>query len=63
MENRIEERCTELGVTQRWLSEQSGVSESTISEIKAGLREPKVATAIRIARALNAEVEDLFIVP
>lgn len=63
MDNRIEQRCAELGVTQRWLSEQSGIPTSTISEIKAGEREPRVVTAIRIARALNTTVEDSFIVP
>lgn len=62
MENRIEERCAELGVTQKWLSEQSGVPESTISEIKTGSAVPRIDTAIYLARALNSKVEDLFIV-
>lgn len=62
MENRIEQRCAELGVTQRWLSEQSGVPESEISTIKTGQRVPRVDIAIRIARALHTTVEDLFIV-
>ena len=60
VENRIEERCAELGVTQKWLSEQSGVPESEISAIKTGRRVPGIDVAILIAAALNTDVEDIF---
>ena len=61
IENFIKERRTELGVTQEWLAERSGVGRSTISEIENGKHIPDVEEAIAIARALNTIVEKIFI--
>ena len=56
VKNRIRERRAELGVTQKWLAEECGVSQSAISEIENGL-EAKVITAYAIAKALNTSNE------
>ena len=56
VENKVKERRKELEVTQAWLAEESGVSQATISEIESGA-EPKVVTALAIARALGTTVE------
>lgn len=39
VKNRIRERRAELGVTQKWLAEECGVSQSAISEIENGLKQ------------------------
>ena len=44
------------------LAEMVGVGEDCINEIIEGERIPAVPPAIRIARALNKTVEDVFIV-
>lgn len=62
LENYVKSRRLELGLTVRKLAEVSEVPASTISTIETGKREPGVATAIRLARALCCKVDDLFIV-
>lgn len=57
--NLIAERCAHLGVTQKWLSQKSGVPESSISSIRHG-RQGNIHDAIRIARALITTAEELF---
>lgn len=45
---------TRRGISQRWLAEQTGVSEATISELASGNREaPTMKTANRIIKALR----------
>lgn len=42
------------GIKQRWLAEQTGVSETTISELASGKREaPTMKTANRIVKVLR----------
>lgn len=62
MENKIKENRQRLGWTQAQLAEHSGVPRSTISEIEEGIRTPGVDVALKIAHALGAKVEDIFIV-
>lgn len=47
-------------MTLEELSITSGVPSSTISDIERGA-EPRVSTAIRIAKALGASVEQLWV--
>ena len=47
------------GLDQETLAGLSGVSQPTISRIEGG-QAPSTATALRIARALNVPVEELF---
>lgn len=50
------------GMSQEQLARIAGVSVKTIKEIEGGIRTPYVDTAIQIAKALHASVEDVFIV-
>lgn len=48
------------GKTQAQVAKEIGVSELSYQRYEYDKREPGVRTAIRIARALNSTVEDLF---
>lgn len=60
-DNRIRARREELGLTQAQLSERVGVSRPYISRLEsaAGLP-PRVGMALRLARALECTVEDIY---
>ncbi len=45
------------GLSQKALSERSGIDQSDISKIERGVANPSVATLERIARALGGELE------
>lgn len=47
------------GVSQKELSQLSGVSEATISRYLTGEQPPKFLSVIKIAKALNASVLEL----
>lgn len=61
MKNFVRERRRQLGYTQKELSLLSGVPQSSISSIESG-RKPYVDVAILLAWALDAPVDELFIV-
>jgi DNA-binding XRE family transcriptional regulator len=48
------------GKTQAQVARESGISELSYQLYEYNKREPGVRTAIRIARALDSTVEDLF---
>lgn len=48
------------GISQRELARRIGVGKTTISEIERRDRLPNVLTAIRIARALETTVEEIW---
>lgn len=48
------------GISQSELARRVGVGKTTISEIERGDRLPNVLTAIRIARALETTVEEIW---
>lgn len=48
------------GKTQAQVAKEIGVSELSYQRYEYDKREPGVRTAIRIARALDSTVEDLF---
>ena len=48
------------GKTQAQVAKEIGVSELSYQRYEYDKREPGARTAIRIARALNSTVEDLF---
>ena len=48
------------GKTQAQVAKEIGVSELSYQRYEYDKREPGVRTAIRISRALNSTVEDLF---
>ena len=47
-------------ISQAVLAERTGVSRQTIVAIERGNYNPSVELALRLARALSAQVEELF---
>lgn len=58
--NRLLELRAERGLTQAALAESVGVSRKTINTVENGVFVPSTVLALRIARALNRPVEDVF---
>lgn len=58
--NRVRERREARGVTQVALAEQTQLSRQSIGAIEAGRATPAVDVALRLARALDCRVEELF---
>jgi len=50
----------EKGVRQRWLAEQVGVTEVSMSRYVSGERIPKAPLAIRMADVLGVDVKELY---
>ena len=48
------------GTTQRELSEDTGITDSTISYYVRGLRMPSIKNLVNIAIALECEIDDLI---
>ncbi len=63
LNNRLKEKRDEQGLTQVQVSDKAKVTERGYQDYEYGKREPKVRTAIRIAKALNSTVEELFPLP
>lgn len=49
-----------LGVTLEALAEKSGMTKSYLSKVERGLNTPSIAAALKLAKALNVNVEELF---
>ncbi len=49
-----------LGVTLETLAEKSGMTKSYLSKVERGLNTPSIAAALKLAKALNVNVEELF---
>lgn len=48
-------------LTQRKLAEKSGVSYNTIIKMeRGGIENPKIATAIKLSRALGVSIDELI---
>lgn len=60
MENSVKRIRIRRKMTLEDLAEASGVPVSTISDIERGA-EPRVSTAIRIAKALKTPVEQIWV--
>ena len=54
--DRVAERRTELGMSQRELAELTGTTQSAIARLEAGGRPPRIDTLLRIADALDCEL-------
>lgn len=53
-------RRTELLLSQRELAELCGTTQSAIARFESGTRPPKLDTLIRIAEALDCELDVVF---
>ena len=51
------------GLTLEDLAEQTGLTKSYLSKIERGQSSPSIAAALRVARALDADVAQLFCEP
>jgi putative transcriptional regulator len=58
--NRIEEARTALGFSRQELADKVGVHYQTIGYLEREEYSPSLVLALRIAKALNQEVTDLF---
>jgi len=56
----IRVHCDRVGVPLPELAQEVGLSLDALRKIDSGRREPLLPTALRIARALGIEVEDIF---
>ena len=61
MKNRMKEYRARLGLTQEKLAEIVGVRRETIIYLEKGKYNPSLKLAHSIARALEAGIEDIFI--
>lgn len=60
MANRVKERRKELGKTQDWLADMTGVSRQTIYDIENEKTKPRAEVALKISKALGRLCEELF---
>ena len=58
--NRIEEARSALGLTRQELADEVGVHYQTIGYLEREEYSPSLVLALRIAKALNQEVSELF---
>ena len=61
--NNLEELRRSAGLTQKDLSERAGVSRKSINAIENGIYVPSTVLALKIAKTLKCNVEDLFKLP
>ena len=58
--NRIKEKRSELGLTQAELAERVGVTRKTVNTVENGVFVPSTLLALKLAKALSVQVEELF---
>ena len=58
--NRIKGRRGELGLTQAELAERIGVTRKTVNTVENGVFTPSTTLALKLAAALDLNVEQLF---
>ena len=58
--SRLHELRTGAGMTQVQIAETVGVTRQTIIAVEKGNYTPSVLLALKLARALNVSVEELF---
>ena len=63
LKNNLEEFRRVAGLTQQDLSEKAEVSRKSINAIENGIYVPSTVLALKIAKTLKCNVEDLFKLP
>jgi putative transcriptional regulator len=63
LNNRLREVRTERGLTQEQLADHIGVTRKTINTVERGVFLPSTVLALKLARALDTSVEQLFSLP
>lgn len=60
VKNHVKRAREQKGISQIELAKQVGISRNSISSIETGQFTPTIGNALKIAKALNLRVEDLF---
>lgn len=60
MKNNLQKIRWEKNLSQKTLSQKSGVPQSVISSVENGLTIPNLTTALRLAKTLEVSVEEIF---
>lgn len=60
MNQRLKARRKMEGLTQKQIAEKTGISERVYQRYEAGKAEPRAGNAIKIAKILKCQVEDIF---
>ena len=63
LKNNLEELRKSAGLTQQELSESAEVSRKSINAIENGVYIPSTVLALKIAKTLKCNVEDIFQIP
>jgi len=63
LRNNLEELRKSAGLTQQELSESAEVSRKSINAIENGIYIPSTLLALKIAKTLDCDVENLFQLP
>ncbi|OKP81593.1 transcriptional regulator [Paenibacillus sp. P3E] len=56
----LKQRLREIGKTQQWLSEVTGLSKAQISDYANNRKVMKLSTAKTIATAIGCNIDDLY---
>ena len=59
-QNRIRVVLADKQITNRWLAEQKGVTDMTVSRWKTNKIQPSMAQFVEIARLLQVDIKDLL---
>ncbi len=59
-QNRIRVVLADKQITNRWLAEQMGVSDMTVSRWKTNKIQPSMAQFVEIARLLQVDIKELL---
>lgn len=59
--NRIKIALVENGKTGKWLAEQVGKNEATVSRWCSNRMQPSLDTLVRISKLLDVDVKDLIV--
>ena len=60
--NRLRVVLAEKEITNRWLAEQMGVTDMTVSRWKTNKVQPSMAQFVEIAQLLKVDIKDLIAV-
>ena len=60
LRNRLKDVRAKTGLTQAELADRVAVSRKTINTVENGVFVPSTILALRLAKALNMKVEELF---
>ncbi|QUB66347.1 helix-turn-helix transcriptional regulator [Prevotella melaninogenica] len=59
-QNRIRVVLADKQITNRWLADQMGVTDMTVSRWKTNKIQPSMAQFVEIARLLQVDIKDLL---